>query len=84
MHGKSVEARLEPNLPKELAFLKDCPIVFIRKVRRAVRDAHKNLYSVRNGYENERDAWDDSPYKEMFEELLDYISQQKQNRPARR
>ena len=84
MHGKSVEARLEPVLPKELAFLKDCPTGVIRRVRRVVRDAHKNLYGVRNGYANEREAWDDSPYKEMFEELLDYISQQKHNRPARR
>ena len=80
MHGKSVEARLEPELPKELTFLKDYPMGFVRKVQKVVRAAHKNLYSVRNGYEGERDAWDDSPYKEMFEELLDYISQQKEAR----
>ncbi len=83
MHGKSVEARLEPNLPKELAFLKDCPTRVIRKVERVVRDAHKNLYKVRNGYENERETWDDSPYKEMFGELLDYISRQRLARHGR-
>jgi hypothetical protein len=80
MHGLSAIARLETRLPEELAFLKDCPKSVIRQVYRVVRDAHKNLYSVRNGYANEREAWDDSQHKEMFEELEHYISQQRQNR----
>ena len=83
MHGKSVKARLENMLPEELAFLSDCPKSFVRNVQRVVRGAHKSLYSVRNSYENERDAWEDSPYKELFEELIDYISEQRKNKRFR-
>jgi len=79
MHGKSVAARLEDRLPKELAFLEYCPKSVIKRVRRVVRDAHRNLYKVRNSYESEKNAWDDSPYKEMFEELLQYVSKHTNN-----
>jgi hypothetical protein len=80
MHGKSIEARCEPILPEELAFLKNCPKGFIKKVQRVIRDAHRELYKVRDGYKSERDAWDDSPYKEMFEELEHYILTQREKR----